>query len=183
LSFFLLSSQPDCYCYYFYYSAEDRHNTYLRSASLQEGWSLKTKSKSRSLSVVFSSRSSLSADLPCVDPFRSNRRCIRSSVQNMLPITTKRTCTTHANLLCQTKCSNTGKPSNLNKIKPCNIYSNHANQHKYLWAACRFDPMETEKLGYKGVFVRLDMIEIIRQHCKQHLEAKHTNSVCAMEIS
>lgn len=64
---------------------------YLRSESLHEGSSLNSYSRSRSFSVVVSSISTLSADRPCVEPFKSNRRWIRSSVQNMLPITTNRT--------------------------------------------------------------------------------------------
>ncbi|KAG6553032.1 hypothetical protein Mapa_005369 [Marchantia paleacea] len=47
--------------------------TYLKSASLHEGSRRKTKSKSKSFSVVFSSISTLSADRPWEEPFKSNR--------------------------------------------------------------------------------------------------------------
>jgi hypothetical protein len=67
--------------------------TYFRSDSRHKGSRMNSYSRSRSFSVVVSSISTLSAERPREDPFRSNRRCMQRSVQNMLPITINRTCT------------------------------------------------------------------------------------------
>ena len=38
--------------------------------------------------------------------------------------------------------------------------------YAHLLASFGFDSMKTEKLGYKSVFICLDMFEIIWKHCE-----------------
>ena len=54
---------------------------------------IKTYDRSRSFSVAFSFIFCFLVDRACVEPFKSYLRGIHSLVQNIFPITTKRTCT------------------------------------------------------------------------------------------